>query len=143
MHERMASWVALAGHQASTLRPVDKAHDTVVAQHERLGELTNRWPVLCAVATYSKQKLVLGRGEVVCFGLFFAPVEKAAQAGAQIQELPVLLVCQIIQNKYNISYCDIGIRWLAWTDGCQAWATPTALSRSASVDTRIAPSPVA
>lgn len=81
----MAIWVALACHEARALGAVDKAHDAVVAQHKCLGELADRWPVLCAAAAYREQKLMLGWGETVRVGLFLAPMQEAAQTGAQVQ----------------------------------------------------------
>ena len=59
--------------------------------------------MLGTAATYREQKLMLGRGQTVLIGLFLAPVQEAAQAGAQVQELPVLLVCQVIDNMGIVS----------------------------------------
>ena len=99
----MASQVALACHETRALCAVDKTHDAVVAQHKRLGELADRRPVLCAAAAYREQQLMLGRSEVVRLGLLLAPVQEATQAGAQLQELPILLVCQVIENRSIVS----------------------------------------
>lgn len=82
MYERVAGRVAVAAHQARALRAVDEAHDAVVAQHKRLGELADRRPMLCAAAAYREQELMLGWGEAVRVGLFLAPVQEAAQACA-------------------------------------------------------------
>lgn len=103
MHERVAGRVTMAAHKARALCAVDKTHDAVVAQHEGLRELADRRSVLGTAASYCEQKLMLGWGEAVRIGLFLAPVQEAAQAGAQVQELPVLLVCQVIDNMGIVS----------------------------------------
>lgn len=103
MHERMASLVALACHEAGALCAVNEAHNAVVAQHKRLGELADRRPVLCAAAAYREQKLMLGRGQAVRVCLFLAPVQEATQICAQVQELLVLRICQVIENEGIVS----------------------------------------
>ena len=46
---------------------------------------------------------MLGRGQAVRVGLFLAPVQEAAQTCAQVQDLLVLLICQVIENDDIIS----------------------------------------
>lgn len=98
----MAGRIASARHKARALRTIDKADNTVVTQHERLRELTNRRPTARAAAAHREQQLMLRRGQTMSFRLLLAPMQKATQAGAQLQQLCVLLLGQIIMGDGHI-----------------------------------------
>jgi hypothetical protein len=103
MHKRMLARVAPTRDQAGCLCTIDKANNAVVAQHQRLRQLTDRRSPGRAAAPYREQQLMLRRGQTVLFGLLFAPMQEATQPRAQLQELLVLLMAQIVNDKDSIS----------------------------------------
>lgn len=110
MHERMAARVAPTHDQTSSLRAIDETNNAVVAQHQRLRQLTDRRPAGRAATPYREQQLMLRRGQTPPFSLLPTPMQEATQARAQLQELLVLLMAQIvgdngqyIVNRYRVA----------------------------------------
>lgn len=85
VHDRMASAVTPARDQARTMRTIDKADHTVMAQHERLRELADSRATTTGAAAYRQQQLMLSWGQAMLFCLLLAPAQEATQAGAQLQ----------------------------------------------------------
>jgi hypothetical protein len=136
MHKRMAARVAPTRDQTGSLRTIDKTDNAVVAQHQRLRQLADRRPPERTATPYREQQLMLCRGQTLLFGLFFAPVQEATQARAQLQELLVLLMTQIVddEGQYIVSRyrITIGSQCEHITIGAEASHTSRPLSAADS-----------
>ncbi len=75
---------------------VDELDGAVVLEQEYLGDVSNGRPAPVLPAPNREQELVLRRGEPDRRGLFFAPVQEAAEAGAELEEPPVVNVGKIL-----------------------------------------------
>ena len=81
--------------QAGRLRPVRQAHRAVVPHVEVRGDLADGGAGRVGMSPYGQQQLVLGGRQPTGAGLVLAPVDEAAQRGAQLQEPAVVLLREI------------------------------------------------
>ena len=107
--------VAAAFDQPGRCRPVHQFDRAVVTQQQVTGEITDGGLLAAGVALDRDQQLMLGGGETNRAGLGLAPVQEAAQAGAERQQVlevaagqlgHLLTVCRHPCRPANRSRCD-------------------------------------
>ena len=88
-HDAVVLVVPQAVHEPCCFGPVHEADNTVVAQEQVIGDLTNGRGGLVAVAPYGQEQLVLGGGQAGRPGLAFAPALEMAEPSTQCQQASV------------------------------------------------------
>ena len=91
-HDPPVVGVVDAADKARFLGAVDELHGAVVAQQQRVGEITDGRPAIAAVAAHREKQLVLRRGDPRRDGLRLAPVQELAQRGAELQQALIVAV---------------------------------------------------
>ena len=87
----MVGRIAPASHQIGLLGPVDELNSTVMPEQQRGGNVgQRRWPV--RVSANCEKELVLRGGELFPCRLFLAPMQEAAQLGAECEQLLVVAI---------------------------------------------------
>jgi len=91
-HDTPVVGVVDAPDQARFLGTVDELHRAVVAQQQRVGEVTHGRSAITPMAAYREKELVLRGGDARGDGLRLAPVQELAQRGAELQQALVVVV---------------------------------------------------
>ena len=94
--------VAPALHQPCRRRPVHQLDRAVMTQQQVTGEITDGGMLPTGVALDRYQQLMLGRSETNRTGLRLAPVQEAAQAGAEGQQV---LEIALGQFRHPLTVC--------------------------------------
>ena len=99
-HDALVDVVVVALHEPRALSPVDQLDDTVVAQQEVLGHVSDgrRGPV----PPYRQQQLMLHGGDAHLLGSLLAPVQEPAQPVTQLEQAPEVRVGQLLRFGHHI-----------------------------------------
>ena len=91
-HDTPVVGVVVAPDEARFLGTVDELHRAVVAQQQRIGEISHGGSTIAPMAAHREQELVLRCGDARGDGLRLAPVQELAQRGAEFQQALVVAV---------------------------------------------------
>jgi hypothetical protein len=101
-HDALIATIGSTADEPGSFGPVDELDRAVMPEQQALGNVSNGRPLPILVTAYRKQELVLCRREPDGRGLLFAPMEKAAEAGAELEEALVVSVGKIALHVYIV-----------------------------------------
>ncbi len=91
-HAPLVVRVLLSADETSLRRSIDETDRAVVPQQQRTRHIADRRAPTIVMSPYGEQQLMLSSRDPHRLGLLLAPMDKATQLGAELQQLLVLTV---------------------------------------------------
>jgi hypothetical protein len=92
VHDALIVRVAFSAYETGGHSPINQLGHAVVAQQQRVGDVTDRRTALLRAPSHREEELVLRRCQTLGSGLLLAPVQEPAQVGAEAEEVLVVVV---------------------------------------------------